>query len=212
MIKKFLNNFHCKSLLVLNGYLPESDFFSQITLPIIAIDGAAVKLAEKGIKPDLILGDLDSCPPDLFPSVERITTPDQNYSDFEKGLTYLEEKNLSPSLIIGISGGYLDHILYNFILLKKSGGIFYGENQIGFTIKDRISLTLPRGTKISLFGYPAGIVTSKGLNWELNNYSLDFFNKNSPCNRTKDETIKLEVKTGEILVIIYLIPIQDLGL
>ena len=38
---------------------------------------------------------------------------DQNSSDFQKAMKYLESQNLLPTIILGISGGYIDHILNN---------------------------------------------------------------------------------------------------
>jgi thiamine pyrophosphokinase len=200
-----------KSLLVLNGDIPGKEFFGQSKVPIIAADGAAKQLSKINIIPDLIVGDLDSCPVDLFPSVERIPLLDQNYSDFEKALYYLQEKQLTPALITGLTGGYLDHILYNFILFKKSNSIALGQDQIVFLLQEGTKvLSLPKGTKISFFGYPEATITTKGLKWELKNDLLSFFERNSPFNRVNQEKLEITV-TGKVLVIVYLLSIQDLG-
>jgi thiamine pyrophosphokinase len=200
-----------KSLLVLNGEIPGAEFFTKAKVPIIAADGAANKLSKIKIIPDLIVGDLDSCSKDLFPLVARIPLLDQNYSDFEKALSYLQTKQLTPALITGLSGGYLDHILYNFILFKQTNSIAFGQDQIVFLLKEGTKvLSLPRGTKISFFGYPEATITTKGLKWELTNDLLSFFERNSPFNRVNQEKLEITV-TGEILVIIYLFSIQDLG-
>lgn len=55
-----------RSILCLNGDLPDPSFFHKRKLPVIAADGAANVLCNLGVFPDLITGDLDSIQPALL--------------------------------------------------------------------------------------------------------------------------------------------------
>ena len=82
ILNRYFQN--AKSILCLDGNLPDSNFFSKIKLPIIAADGAANKLLNLGIKPLVIIGDLDSVNQKDFPTSEILLKPDQNQTDFQK--------------------------------------------------------------------------------------------------------------------------------
>jgi thiamine pyrophosphokinase len=201
-----------KSLICLNGDLPDQNFFSQINLPVIAVDGAANHLHTINITPELIIGDLDSINNELFANVKRIHKPDQNYfSDFEKTIFELEKSNLLPTIILGINGGFLDHILNNIGIFIRTNSIFFASNQIGLIIQNTLEIEVPRNTKLSLFGAPNATVSSNGLKWELNHYKMQTFQNNSCFNRTNKDNLKLDIHDGKALAIFYLDKINDAG-
>ncbi|RUR07937.1 hypothetical protein ELY15_11650 [Legionella sp. km772] len=101
------------AILCLNGDLPDSSFFAKLNLPIIAADGAANSLFKRHIKPTLIIGDLDSVHPRLLKEQDFLIADDQECSDYQKAMAYLGEQHLLPAIVVGINGGYLDHILNN---------------------------------------------------------------------------------------------------
>lgn len=114
-----------KSILCLSGELPQKDFFEKMQLPVIAADGAANKLHALGITPHIVIGDLDSVCPSL--NVNRLHIHDQSRCDYEKSMEYLEQNGLLPTIILGSSGGDLDHILNNIsiFMLNSHGNLLY---------------------------------------------------------------------------------------
>ncbi|WP_250310908.1 thiamine diphosphokinase [Rickettsia endosymbiont of Oedothorax gibbosus] len=200
------------SILALNGDLPDKSFF-DIGLPIIAADGAINSLYKMGIIPKVVIGDLDSAKVDLLYTTEMIRVPDQNSCDFKKSLQYLENKNLLPAIIVGMSGGYIDHILNNISIFLKNGSIFYAPSIVGYVIKAGESrvFTLSVDTKISLLGFSSAQISTKGLKWELEHYQMSFPGTNSSFNRTICETVSIEVHSGLSLVMIYLEKMKDYG-
>ena len=79
------------AILCLDGTLPEEDFFKDFTnIPLIAADGAAVKLLKKQVFSDIIIGDLDSfkklAREEDFLKSEIIQIDEQDTNDFEKAL------------------------------------------------------------------------------------------------------------------------------
>lgn len=194
-----------KSLLCLNGELPDVTFFKENPLPVIAADGAANQLHAIGIHPNIIIGDLDSASAAVLETTPSLHLPCQNSNDFQKTLSYLKDNALLPSIVVGINGGCLDHVLNNINIFMGTDCLLYAPPLRGFVLsahkKIRINLTL--NTKISLLGIPQATVSSTGLKWELNSASLTFPGFTSCYNRVMQETITLEVHQGDVLVLIY---------
>lgn len=202
-----------QSILCLNGDLPDTSFFLTMELPIIAADGAANRLFELGIPPKLIVGDLDSVRPEILTLNSFLQESDQNSNDFQKTMRYLKEKKLLPAIIVGINGGFLDHILNNINIFMETNCLLYAPPIRGFVIreKSRIACSLPILTKISLMGIPEAILSSTGLKWELNSSRLAFPGNTSCFNRTQVPEIILEAHHGEALVLVYEQQVSDAG-
>lgn len=191
-----------RSILCLNGKLPNKRFF-QANLPIVAADGAANLLLKKSILPDVIIGDLDSINLNNFDKSIIFHAQDQNFTDFQKALFYLKKQNLLPSLICGVDGGFIDHILHNIAVIIENKCMFYAPPVLGIALeKGEYLFKLNFDNKISLFGIEAKVST-KGLKWELDNYILKFPKKNSLSNRLKSESLEINVKKGKVLLLIY---------
>ena len=202
-----------KSILCLNGKLPSYESLINLNLPIIAADGAINKLFKMGITANIVIGDLDSVSSDILHKVPYLKEFDQNYSDFQKAYRYITSNNLNPSVICGISGGFLDHILNNInIFIELKDNVFMDDEIIGFCLRKKYSLKTQSGTKISIFGIPHCKISTNGLKWELDNELLEFPGKNSSLNRTQKSEITIDITEGCALIIIYKNTIDDAGL
>jgi len=204
MISTLINYQEYRSILCLNGTLPEADFFN-CDLPIIAADGAANMLMKMGVKPDLVVGDLDGVDASLLDQVESLYIYDQNFCDYEKALDYLESKNLLPCIVVGLNGGCLDHILNNVNIFMRSSNVLYAPPLYGCTLsKGKYkSFDLPLDTKISIIGIPAAEVTTQGFKWDLKSSQLSFPGVSSCFNRSVEDTVQIKVHDGRILILIY---------
>lgn len=200
-----LNLKHYRSILCLNGVLPRADFFAT-DLPIIAADGAANHLMQIGVTPKIVIGDLDSVLPEYLNSIPSYYHYDQNFCDFEKSLQYLEKQQLLPAIIVGVNGGYLDHVLNNVNLFLKTGCVLFAPPIYGFVFdaEQHSSLTCPLNTKISIFGIPSANITTTGLRWNLYHENLQFPGKTSCFNRTQEPEIRIDVHNGAALILVYL--------
>lgn len=201
-----------KSILCLNGDLPDSNFFLQDKI-IIAADGAADKLLKIGIRPSIIIGDLDSIERSDYQDIEIIHRPDQSESDFQKAMQYLKEQELLPSIICGVSGGFIDHILQNINIVLENDCVFYSPPVIGYVLNPFSvqNYNFKKNNKISLFGMPKARIKTSGLKWELNNDVLEFPGFNSCSNRTFSKNISIEVIEGKLLMLVYLEQSEDMG-
>lgn len=147
-----------KVLLVLNGSF-NKNFLVQIAKNysfILAADGGANKCLKAGIKPDIVVGDLDSITPKnkvvLHGRLKQVARQDN--SDFEKALDYL--KTLKPKQVdIALSwGGRFDFCFSNF--LAASTYLKYFD----------IRFLLPRAT-VYLLSHGAEIKAQKGARVSL---------------------------------------------
>ncbi|MDR1334532.1 MAG: hypothetical protein LBJ71_04925, partial [Holosporaceae bacterium] len=71
-----------KSVLCLNGSL-EYLSLKKFHLPVIAADGAVNGLMENGIRPTVVIGDLDSANYDTLKNIKYIKNESQDSTDFE---------------------------------------------------------------------------------------------------------------------------------
>ena len=90
---------------------------------IIAADGGARLARACGVTPALVIGDLDSVPPDTLArleaqgaQVERVPA-EKDETDLELALLEAVRRGADAITLIGAAGGRLDHMLANFYLL-----------------------------------------------------------------------------------------------
>jgi thiamine pyrophosphokinase len=142
-----------------------------------------------------------------------VHVPNQAFSDFQKSIHYIKINDLFPSIILGISGGYLDHILNNINIFLQTDSIFFAPPIVGHIINSENikTFSLPVNTKISFIGVPTANVTTTGLKWELQDNLLSFFGTNSCFNRVATDQVTITVRNGAILALIYLRDINDAG-
>ncbi|MBX9787192.1 MAG: thiamine diphosphokinase [Alphaproteobacteria bacterium] len=193
-----------KSVLCLSGELPQKDFFEKMNLPVIAADGAANQLHALGIIPHIVIGDLDSVNPSL--NLNSLHIQDQNRCDFEKSMEYLDEEGLLPSVILGSSGGDLDHILnnINIFMLNSQGNLLYAPPLYGAVFSTpQTQVILPNHTKISILGLPQARVVTQGLEWDLTGQKLYFPGFNSCLNRSKSTKVSIQVLEGQVLFLAH---------
>jgi thiamine pyrophosphokinase len=178
---------------------------------LIATDGAADRLHEIDIKPDIILGDFDSIH-DLadyaaMDDIQIVHKKNQNYTDLEKAIRYCDKHDGKSIIIYGATGGRLDHNFYNARLLKKywranrpiiirttSQSLQYIENST-ITLKGKAE------DYCGVFAFPDNAtITSDGLVWEMDNYELKFAERESVCNQLTSNQATIHVKGAALIV------------
>ena len=136
---------------------------------VVAADGGADRLLRLGVEPEAVIGDLDSISNAaqvrlagrLFPIREQVTT------DFDKALRSVQ----APFVLgIGFSGARLDHglaVLNGLVRHADRRCLLLSGQDVVFLAPREMALTLPLGSRLSLF--PMGEVegTSEGLRWPL---------------------------------------------
>lgn len=212
-MNRFIKRDDYKSILVLDGAIPTKEFFAEMQLPVISADGATNKLHKMGIIPHLVIGDLDSVDPEMLKLYRHKMVEDQNYSDFQKALQYMQDNAWFPAIICGVTGGYIDHEINNInIFMQTDGNIFITDAVIGYKVQAEIHYNFPIGTKISIIGIPECTISTRGLKWELERYATKFPGQNSCFNRVISEKLTVIPHQGTALMMVYTKDIDDAGL
>jgi thiamine pyrophosphokinase len=201
------------ALILVNGKAPGKRLFRKILASaewFICADGGANTAARFGCIPDLIVGDLDSIKNEtlvLFKHVDVKKLKDQNSTDLEKALTAAIRKKCKEIVVLGATGGRLDHAIGNLSALAKFSRhahlTYVDEGGTYLAINRSIELTLPTGTIISLIPLSrcSGIVTT-GLQWNLNNESLELGVRESTSNVVVSSPVSVRVKQGSLIAFV----------
>lgn len=184
----------------------------------IAADGGLRHLLALGRRPDVLIGDLDSLPPGIDPATAAdrvIRYPrDKNETDLELALLYaVEHYPGAEVLIVGGSGGRLDHMLANILLLAHprllgrpvrfvddrqtawlvAAAAPPGETTIAGAVGDTVSL-LP-------LGGPARVAATSGLRWPLHDETLVFGPARGISNEMTADTATVRLDQGAVLCV-----------
>ena len=177
---------------------------------IIALDGAANTLYGKwGIKPKLIIGDLDSINSDTLNKAIKeeiviIKKHLQNQTDMEKAIEYCCSNGAKSITIYNAFGGRVDHSLYNLRMLRRYNSIpitMISHDQIMTFIRDRdVVLEGKAGEIVSIMAFPSALLYSKGLTYEMQAYKLEFAERESVSNSMAQAKANIKI-SGDALII-----------
>ena len=201
-----------KALLFINGVppknLPETEDYAMIACS----DGAFHYLKEKKFpldKLDFISGDFDSHlgSDEAIYHDRFIFTPDQDKTDFHKSLEIIQERGITAVDVYGGSGGEMDHFLGNltaaFLFKNHLEITFYAEFSTYFFAPKTLVLENVKGKIISLYPFPlTENITTKGLNWPLNNENLDISKRIGTRNLASEETVVIHYGKGDLVVFV----------
>jgi thiamine pyrophosphokinase len=200
------------AIIFLNGQIPfkvVKKYFTNQTY-IICADGASNSLKKQGIKPNIILGDMDSSKKSTVAhyskkGVEIRKIEDQETTDFEKSLMYCIENALKNILIFGASSKRQDHTLNNYSVLKryyKSLNLKMIDNKFEiFFIEKEISFEYPKKKSISIMPMPiAKGITTSGLKYKLDNEDLELGIREGTLNISESNCINIEFTSGDLLL------------
>ena len=200
------------ALLFINGTPPKNLPNTEGYAIIACTDGAFHYLKEKNFtvdKLDFISGDFDShsgIDENIYYE-KFIFTPDQNFTDFQKALDILKNKDVKKVDVYGGSGGEQDHFLGNlhvaFLFKDLMEITFYDEFSSYFFIPKDFEINNVEGKMVSLLPFPKveNLVTD-GLNWELKNEDLEITKRIGTRNFATKSTVKISYSDGDLLVFI----------
>ncbi|WP_236019254.1 thiamine diphosphokinase [Fuscibacter oryzae] len=176
---------------------------------IIAADGGADRLLRLGVTPRAVIGDLDSISAAararlsdrLFPISEQVTT------DFDKALRSV----MAPYVLaLGFQGARLDHglaVLNTLVRYADRRVLVLGPRDVTFHAPGRLKLTLPIGTRLSLFPMAAVTGRSTGLRWPIDGLEFAPDGMIGTSNEVSEAVVRLEFDGPGMLVIL---PVRQL--
>ena len=182
---------------------------------VIAADSGANWLDAIGVRPDRLVGDLDSADPAV---VDRLRAAgvaveqhpvDKDASDLELSLVWALRQGADEIVVLGWQGGAVDHLAANLLLLGTA-------LPTGTTLRLSAGHTLARviqgpgrldvdhgpGARVSLLPLgPVDGVTTSGLHWPLEDAHLAPGSTLGLANRVDTVGATVWVESGQLLVI-----------
>ena len=200
------------ALILGNGEPPTrallDEFYSEDKL-LLCADGGADTARRYGLKPDHIVGDLDSISRDIAEdqTVRFIRVDaDNTGTDIQKVLRHAVELGISEAVLLGFTGRRTDHLIWNLSVLKTFS------EQISLRLVDEycdmrlighhIRYSAAIGQKISLCplnGPAEGIVTS-GLKFALQGENLIPGLRDGISNEVITDPVEIKVERGDLLL------------
>ncbi len=202
-----------KALILANGQPPSKRLLLSLlkqSSVFVCADGGANTAARLGLKPDLIIGDLDSIASltlRKFRNVRARRVADQNSTDLEKALRWVTRKGHKDIIVTGATGRRLDHSFGNLSALakfsRKARIRFVSDEEELCFVGSNGEFEMQPGTVVSLIPLSLceGIVTH-GLKWELKNESLRLGFRESTSNMVKSTPVRIRVRRGDLLLFV----------
>jgi thiamine pyrophosphokinase len=202
-------SFH--ALIIANGFLPSDSRVRRLRATadvVVCADGGANRARGVGIKPDIILGDLDSlslATRRFYKDTPIFEIPDQESTDLEKAILFCIALGAASADILGALGGRIDHITGSLGCFKRFGKKIelrfidqYGELS---RIQNSVRLKTRRGQKISLIPLDRCTgVTTRNLKYPLRNDILETGVREGISNEATGGFATISLKRGTLLL------------
>lgn len=173
---------------------------------IICCDGSARSLAEAGLEPEAIVGDLDSLDSGLLNRFydRLVRDDDQETNDLTKAVRWCREKGYDEVVILGATGKREDHTLGNISLLAEY--VIYikvsmvTDTGIFVPLHSSMSLDSFPGQQISVFSLnPLTEVSSHGLRYEMDRMKLHSWWR-ATLNEAEGDSFEILFSGGPVIV------------
>ena len=202
-------------LLALDGELPSYASLRDLIAahsPIVAADGAALQLRKEGIRPDIIVGDLDTigdAVSDSFFAETRIVR-DESRDEYDggKALRTIIADGHDRVTVIGAGGGMIDHVLNNFSLLAHVADRLririVDDRCVGYIVAgDALTVPTREDERVSLIPLPTARLGTTGLFWEMDGHLLSIGHAEGASNRAVGDQVVVRVDEGRVALFHY---------
>jgi thiamine pyrophosphokinase len=187
---------------------------------IIAADGGATSLANAGIVPHLLIGDLDSLSDDHVAwlisqgvEVQRYAR-EKDETDLELALLAAVARNASHIDLFCVLGGRWDHTVATIAMLSLPMLIgrtvrIFADNQTLAIVRDHITLDGPVTRTVSLLPLTPTVdgIHTTGLAYPLSDATLYFERSRGVSNVITQMPATVQVKSGILLVVQHALPV-----
>lgn len=202
-----------RAIVIAGGTIGSPAFYKSMIKQndrIICADSGYINAAKIGLVPDLVIGDFDSSKrsgvPDGVPVRELPVEKDR--TDLHECLVTAMEEGATEVVVFGARGSRLDHSMAAISLLRL--GLERGVNirlvdecNEVFLIDKEAVIPQKKGYKLSLLPMtPVKGICTEGLYYPLQNAEMDWGNPYGVSNEFIDETAKITVKKGILMVMV----------
>ena len=183
---------------------------------VMAADSGIAQAPLLAINVDLVIGDMDSADPAAVRDAEahgaeiEIHPRDKDATDLELAVVAAAERGYTRLVVVGGTGGRLDHVLGNVLLV--AAGRFDDLAIEWWTGREHVLLARP-GSPVRVSGRPgdalsliplggrASGVTTEGLRWPLSGDELTADTTRGISNELTGERAGVTVDSGTLLVV-----------
>lgn len=207
-----------RALIFVNGTIDDYPQLARWLRPddyTIAADGGARHCAALGLRPAVLVGDLDSITPELLADYEKAGVaierhpPRKDETDLELAVRRAVADGAGEILLLGALGGRLDQTLANLLLPARA------DWPVPILLADgtQLARVLRGGETVTLAGAPGDTVsavplsaevtgiTYSGLEYPLTNATLRLGSTQGVSNRMAGESATIRVTSGILLVV-----------
>lgn len=197
-----------RAVVFLNGELADLNLikkYIKTTDLLVGVDGGTKLILKLKLKPDLVIGDLDSLKT-VPKGVALIQFPvDKDKTDSQLALEYLVKQGYRSLIIVGFLGRRLDHLISNIMVFGKQQAevqIIEGE-QIIYFVKKSLVINSHKGVLISLIPLLdcQGVITV-GLKWSLRGESLQVGSSRGVSNELTGKKAEIRLKSGLLMIVL----------
>jgi thiamine pyrophosphokinase len=210
-------SFMSRALIFVNGELLDLESARTLVCPgdaLLAADGGTRHILALGLRPSVVMGDLDSVMDDERHRLEEACVrilqypSDKDETDLELALRYAVQAGHREILVVAALGGRLDQTLGNLSLLtdpalagvdvRLDDGV-----EEAFFVRDSCEVRGSPGDIVSLIpwgGEVAGVITDN-LRWPLRGEILHPHQTRGISNELLGESAAIHLKSGLLLVI-----------
>lgn len=200
-------------LLICNGEAPSRALCRRLARKadlIVAADGGANTARTRGIRPHVIIGDLDSMTPSTrsyFAGSQVVHVTRQDNTDFEKALDYVAERRAKEVTVIAATGRRIDFTLGNLSVIWKYVRLFevsfVSDGWHAVPVSRKITVRSRKGTVVSLIPFgPCSGITLRGLEYPLRHASMRVGDI-GVSNVVTRSPFTVEVTRGKMLLILF---------
>jgi thiamine pyrophosphokinase len=212
-----MNSKYQKIVLFANGELPEPDNILRWINKedfLIAVDGGLNHMTNLSLKPNLIIGDLDSVEEEKLDHFRKQNVKIEKYpvekdqNDLELAIQAAVDMKPETIWIVAALGNRIDQTLANIFLLTREDLIDIDTHLVDglydvFIIRKEAVFTGIQGQLVSLIPIlgPVKGISTEGLKYPLNNEPLYPDKTRGISNRLSSFHAKIKIKDGLLLCI-----------
>lgn len=204
-------------IILANGRLPDihkARSLIQSDDYIICADGGTRHAVSLALRPDLIIGDLDSAETGTLQKFKEdgvqiaAYPPDKNETDLELAISHAVSLNPEQIIIVAALGGRLDQTLANITLLSDSRHASFdmrlddGVEEV-FFCRDQAKVFGRSGDIVSLIPWQGAVseVETRDLKWALHKETLYPDKTRGISNEMLGDTASISIGSGLLLVV-----------
>lgn len=206
-----------KCVIISGGLWIDDEYHLQVLQKaemIICADSGAGYALRIGIKPDVVIGDLDSLTPEEIDNLQKLNVefikfpPQKDYTDTYLALQKALELGYERIEMVACLGGRFDHTLSNVMLftipeVQEIDIRILEPSQELFLVKPHMKLWGQRGDTISLLPLTPEVsgITATGLYYQVPQGQFTMGISNGVSNIFIEDVVELSLEKGLLLAI-----------